>query len=42
METLLGLGALWVAAAAVVTLGLGRAGARDEPFRLDHDRVLTR
>ncbi|NYI44065.1 hypothetical protein BJ993_001145 [Nocardioides aromaticivorans] len=42
METLLGLGALWVAAATALTLALGRAAAEDEPFRLDHDRVLAR
>lgn len=42
METLLGLGALWVAAAAALTLGLGRAAGSAEPFRLDHRRVLTR
>lgn len=42
METLLALGALWVTAAAALTLALGRAAADDEPFRLGHDRVLTR
>ena len=42
METLLGLGALWVAAATALTLALGRAAAADEPFWLDRDRVLTR
>ena len=42
METLLGLGALWVAAATALTLALGRAAGEDGPFRLDHDRVLAR
>lgn len=43
METLLALGALWVAAATALTFALGRAAAdADEPFRLDRDRVLTR
>ena len=42
METLLGLGALWVVAATALTFALGRAAADDEPFRLDRDNVLTR
>ncbi|TWG93957.1 hypothetical protein L615_000600000700 [Nocardioides sp. J9] len=35
METLLTLGALWVAGATALTLALGRAAASDEPFRLE-------
>ncbi|WP_263969872.1 MULTISPECIES: hypothetical protein [unclassified Nocardioides] len=42
MDTLLGIGALWVAAATAITLGLARAAALDESFRLDADRMLTR
>lgn len=42
METLLGLGALWIGAATALTLALGRLASEDEPFRLDHDRLLTR
>lgn len=36
METLLGLGALWVAAASALTFGLARSMARDESLRLGH------
>lgn len=39
MEILLGLGAVWVTAAAAVTLGLGHAAACDEPYRLEADLV---
>lgn len=42
METLLGLGALWVTAATALTLALSRAAAADEPFRLGRDSVLAR
>ncbi|HWJ09779.1 MAG TPA: hypothetical protein VNS46_10410 [Nocardioides sp.] len=42
METLLGLGALWVAAATALTLALGRLAGEDEPFGRDHDRLLAR
>lgn len=42
MDTLVSLGALWVAAAAAFTFGLARAAAAEEPFRLDADHVLTR
>lgn len=42
METLLGLGALWAAAAAAVTLGLARAAHHDEPFRLDAEHLVGR
>lgn len=36
MEALLGLGALWVAAASAVTFGLARTASRDASFRLGH------
>lgn len=36
MEALLGLGALWVAAASALTFGLARAAASGESFRLGH------
>lgn len=40
METLLGLGALWAVAAALVTWGLTNASAHEEPFRIDANRLL--
>ena len=42
METLLGLGALWFAAAAAVTVVVTHGAAHDEPFRLEADRLLPR
>ncbi len=35
MEMLLGVGAVWFAAAAAVTFGLGRAAAAERPFRAE-------
>ena len=42
MELLIGIAVIWIAAAAVVTLGLARGAAADVPFRLDHDRLISR
>lgn len=42
METLLGLGALWFAAAAAVTVVVTRGAALDRPFRLEAERLLPR
>lgn len=39
MEILLGLGAVWLIAAAAVTFGLGRAAAYEDQFRLDAELV---
>ncbi len=40
MDILLGVGATWVAAAAVITFGLCRAAAEPRPFQIEKPRPL--